>query len=115
MAAEAFSLDFPELIIPPAASYAQTLRLQGIEQYDVVQRLLRLDRVVKWIYLAALGPEALGCVPPERITSELLASELTDILPPQPDRGLVACMNKAVRILRGEMEPGPHWNPQEVL
>lgn len=110
-----YEQDFPELIQIPAASYQQTLLLSGVSRPEVVVHMMVLDIQVKRIVMAMRSGGHLAFTAPELIDERRVMDEIgwhNQIQEVEPQRGkeLVACIAKATRILRGEMEDHEIWN-----
>lgn len=113
--AEPYDFDFPELISPPARTYGNTLVLNGIMERDQAMiRLVALNMIVKIIVEATQDPNSLGCIAPELISAPRILDEVGYIFPDEPNNELLACVNKAARILRREMEPSELWVPNPL-
>lgn len=112
--AEPYNFDFPEIISPPARTYGNTLILNGMERDQATIRLFQLNMIVKTVVEATQDPNSLGCIAPELITAHRILDEVGYIFPDEPNNELLACVNKAARILRREMEPSELWVPNPL-
>jgi len=110
---EPYSVDFPELIKEPADSYAQTLEQAGVDETEITVQLLAMDIMVK--HIARDVRDAL----PFRAPETFFVDDVREIygLGRNEDIGpeTVACLNKALKVLRGEMEPNPIWTDDEAV
>lgn len=103
-----YSPDFPDLISAPAASYAHTLELSGVDHDTAVVRLIVMDVLVK------LAVEEAGLKLGFRAPENIFVEDVVDCLDIQaetmqhPEKRAV--VHKATLILRGDMEPSPIWD-----
>jgi|GEM_PF-7036017 len=106
-------MDFPELVETPAETYAQTLIQRGIPVEEVGMHLLAMDIQVKLIRDSMLDTSTLGFAAPETITADRVLDKLGwhNLTEEQGihSKELLACVSKAVGVLRGDIKPNVIW------
>lgn len=109
---EEYSYDFPEMTKPPASNYGNTLIFDGYSPTSAGIILMVADIQVKNLVKAVYSRVPFRA--PETISRLDVANTMYGYeVGGDTDSEVLAYIEKATKILRGEMKPNPLWNLAE--